>query len=433
MPPDHATDLLALLASFGLCRHRLGRWEFDERHLCHTPQERLFYQGHWHEGLLPMPDDDPSALAAYRAFSAAIAGVQRQVAFALPTAGAVWTPAHAVLDAVTMAAWLDAGGHRHPLLRSYLDYSCRDDFGAGLGQVSAWAGLHYFASRHGFQAPGEGSGERDGVLTWPEGNGWLTARLAAPVASRVHTGRLAVRVDAGRDEVRVLTVAAGDGPPELWTARHVVLATPLHVTARLLSAPPAPLAEAAAAVPHAPWLVANLLVDDALDDPPGAPPAWDNVLHGSPLLGYVDAMHQSTRPHPGPTVLTAYWALGGQDAGEMKAARRRLLDDDWRSWAAAVVADLARAHPDLPGKVAQVDLMRYGHAMAVPVPGVRGSAALAALARPHGRVSFAHADLSGYSVFEEAFAHGLRAAREVLALTRPSAPRSRGSTPAPRG
>ena len=82
-------------------------------------------------------------------------------------------------------------------------------------------------------------------------------------------------------------------------------------------------------------------------------------------------------------------------------------------WAAAVVDDLAAAHPDLPRKLRHVDLMRYGHAMSIPVPGVRGSAALAALARPHGRVSFAHADLSGYSVFEEAYAHGVRAAREV--------------------
>ena len=65
---------------------------------------------------------------------------------------------------------------------------------------------------------------------------------------------------------------------------------------------------------HAPWLVANLHLDAALDDRPGAPPSWDNVVYGGAGLGYVDAMHQSTRPFAGPTVLTAYWALGG-DSG----------------------------------------------------------------------------------------------------------------------
>ena len=57
--------------------------------------------------------------------------------------------------------------------------------------------------------------------------------------------------------------------------------------------------------------------------------------------------------------------------------------------------------------------MRYGHAMSVPVPGVRGSAALRALAAQkatsHGRIHFAHSDLSGYSVFEEAMYQGTRA------------------------
>jgi hypothetical protein len=127
----------------------------------------------------------------------------------------------------------------------------------------------------------------------------------------------------------------------------------------------------------------------------------------SPLsLGYVDAMHQSTLPFAGPTVLTAYWALGGDSAEQLARQRARLLNEPWSAWSRAVLQDLARAHPDLPRKVRQVDVMRYGHAMSVPLPGVRSSAALRALANPTGRVSFAHSDLSGYSVFEEAFFHG---------------------------
>ena len=41
-------------------------------------------------------------------------------------------------------------------------------------------------------------------------------------------------------------------------------------------------------------------------------------------------------------------------------------------------------------------------------------AALAALREPQGRLQFAHSDLSAYSVFEEAFTHGVRAANQVL-------------------
>jgi hypothetical protein len=54
--------------------------------------------------------------------------------------------------------------------------------------------------------------------------------------------------------------------------------------------------------------------------------------------------------------------------------------------------------------------------MSIPVPGLRGHAALQALqAPPSGtRVRFAHADLSAYSVFEEAFFHGTQAAAQTL-------------------
>jgi hypothetical protein len=84
-----------------------------------------------------------------------------------------------------------------------------------------------------------------------------------------------------------------------------------------------------------------------------------------------------------------------------------------------VLADLVRAHPDLQRHVRRIELMRYGHAMSIPVPGLRGHAALRALAEPQRRIHFAHADLAGYSVFEEAFFHGTRAAADVLqALSR---------------
>jgi hypothetical protein len=42
------------------------------------------------------------------------------------------------------------------------------------------------------------------------------------------------------------------------------------------------------------------------------------------------------------------------------------------------------------------------------VPGVRGQPARQALREARARVAFAHADLAGYSVFEEAFTLGAR-------------------------
>ncbi len=125
-------------------------------------------------------------------------------------------------------------------------------------------------------------------------------------------------------------------------------------------------------------------------------------------------MHQNLRAHPGPTVYSAYWALGGNDDAQLRDARQRLLGESASVWAERVLADLAQAHPDMSQRVTQVDLMRYGHAMSIPVPGLRGHAALQALAQGGARVRFAHADLSAYSVFEEAFFLGSRAAAQTL-------------------
>jgi predicted NAD/FAD-dependent oxidoreductase len=419
VPGERAVEVIALLEELGLRRIEHGQPVYDERHLCHSPQERLFIGGQWHDGLLPpteaLPFDQRSITQAqYQQFSAAVRRVSEGDAFAMPTARSSWKPALDALDAITFAQWLDAQGLNAPALRWYLDYCCRDDYGAGARQVSAWAGIHYFASRHGFHAPGDEGEERDGVLTWPEGNAWLSRQLAAPLGDHLHTGCIALRVSESRFEASVDVWNVRTQQLERWTAPQLVLAVPLFIAARLLEAPPATLTQAVATMRHAPWLVANLQLEQALDDRPGAPPSWDNVVYaaerrGSATLGYVDAMHQSTRPHPGPTVLTAYWALGGDSAAQLQVQRASLLNEPWSAWAQRVVDDMARAHPDLPQKLKQVDLMRYGHAMSIPLPGLRSSAALRVLAEPQRRVQFAHSDLSGYSVFEEALYQGHRA------------------------
>jgi len=418
VPGERAVEVIELLEALGLRRTERGTAVYDEMTLCHSPQERLRIGDFWHDGLLPAIEALPAAqradtLAQYRRFGAAVSAAGAGDAFAIPTARGRWSPALDALDAQTFTGWLDAQRLDAPALRWYLDYCCRDDYGAGAAQVSAWAGLHYFASRHGFHAPGDAADERDPVLTWPEGNAWLARKLAEPLRERLHTGVVVWRVDEGRDEVVVDLWNARAQRSERWRAPQVVLALPLFVAARLLAAPPAALAQAAEAMPHAPWLVGNLHLNDALTEHPGAPLSWDNVVYEpgreNATLGYVDAMHQSTRTLPGPTVLTTYWALGGDTSGQLVAQRARLLAEPWSGWADAVVQDLARAHPDLPGKLKQVDLMRYGHAMSVPVPGLRSSAALRALAEPQPRIHFAHSDLSAYSVFEEALYQGTRA------------------------
>jgi len=409
VPGDEAPEVQALLEELGLARHVAGRWVYDERHLCHSPQERLWLpqQDQWVEGLLP-PSDDAEVQAQYQRFAQLVDDARRTVGFAMPSTHHRWTAAHDALDQVSFASWLDTQGLTAPALRWYLDYCCRDDYGAPAVEVSAWAGLHYFGSRHGFMS----LEEREAVLTWPQGNGWLTAQLTAPMADAIHAGQTVLRIREERHAVQVLSWDEKAARPQRWEASQVVLALPLFIAARVLEQASSALAAMAPRMRYAPWLVANLRLDAPPLERLGAPLAWDNVVFGSENLGYVNAGHQSLDPRRGPCVLTAYRALP-------QAQRTALLTQDWRVWAAQVLADLAPRHPDLPERLQEMHLMRYGHAMSIPVPGLRGAAALTALRDgPQGRVHHAHADLAGYSVFEEAFTQGEAVARRLLAQQR---------------
>ena len=278
VPTDAAHEVQDLLEEFGLRRRVAGRWQYDERHLCHSPQERLYLHGQWQDGLLPLHDVAPGTLVQYRRFAARVAELQRSAPFAMPVQRAAFGAVHAALDAQSMAQWLAAEGLGDAYLLWYLDYCCRDDFGAGLGTVSAWAGIHYFASRHGFHAPGDDAAERDGVLTWPEGNGWITQRLAQPLGDRLRCARVVSRIATHRQGVTVQALDTASGALEQWEAQQCIVALPVFVAARVVLDAPAFLREAAAALRYAPWLVANVHLRAALHDRDGAAPSWDNVV-----------------------------------------------------------------------------------------------------------------------------------------------------------
>jgi monoamine oxidase len=267
--------------------------------------------------------------------------------------------------------------------------------------------VHYYAARDADPEYG------DVVLTWPEGNGWLTQRMAEPVAAAVRLGQVVVNVEPLERGVAVDAYDAREARTRRWLAREVVLACPVFVAARLYRPWRERLPAFVRAFHYAPWLVANLHLDRRPGGAAGAPPAWDNVLYDSEGLGYVVATHQSLRTHEGPTVLTYYRSFPGPDP---VSARRALQEASWSSLRDLVLRDLARPHPDLAREVRRLDVMRYGHAMVRPSVGfVCGPLLVAAGAALSGPVHLAHADLSGFSLFEEAFEWGRRAAGRVLA------------------
>ena len=312
------------------------------------------------------------------------------------------------LDRLSMTAWLDQRGWNSARLRWMVDYACRDDYGTRPAQTSAWAGLFYFASRR--RRPGV---EAQPFITWPEGNGRLARYLAEPVRAKTRLGLAVADLHPhqanGKPQVDVTALDAGGGAALGFHADQVVFAAPHFLTPYLVrpyrKVRPAHVAE----FEYAPWLVANLSLSDRPRDR-GFGLAWDNVFYDSPSLGYVVATHQRGLDR-GPTVVTYYYPLCDANPRE---ARMRLLGMDWPSCADLVLTDLGRAHPDIHALVQRLDVMRWGHAMIRPRPGFIWGGARAEARKPLDGIHFAHSDLSGVSLFEEAFYHGVRAAEEIL-------------------
>jgi protoporphyrinogen oxidase len=411
VPTHENRGLVSLLDELEVLeRDGQGTVRGQERWLVREPEERVFADGRWHEGLFPSALANAADLAELKRFEAEIARLvalrdaRGRRAFALPMWASSDDAELTALDRISAATWLEQRGFGSPLLRWYVEYACRDDYGASLERTSAWAMLFYFCAR--VPAPGQ---ESASFLSWPEGNGRLVAHLAGVAGSRVRSHALVTDVREQQGEVELAVLDARTRRLSRLVARAAILATPTFVSARVLrtfrDARPAFLDEFRCA----PWWVANV----HLKQRPGSrgfPFAWDNVLYDSPSVGYVVATHQALRDR-GPTIWTYYRPMWER---EPKQERQQLLEVTQASAAAEVLDDLGRAHRSLRAAVERIDVWRWGHAMVTPAPGFLFGAARRQAQQPIGAVHFAHSDLSGIPLFEEAQARGVHAAEAAL-------------------
>lgn len=385
VPGPKATYVRELFAELGVLKD--GVW--DERALCFEPQERLFLYGRWQEGIEPAIGLGDKDRDQFRRLEDKIHQFRATGAFTIPMELGI-SNEQADLDHISFGEWLSQQGMDSRILNWYMNYCCRDDYGALASETSAWAGIHYFASREP---------EEKGPLTWPEGNGWIVRRLLDRVGEFVRRGTMVHRISTGK---RGYSVFAGDTE---YQAEFVIFAAPTFL-ARYIIEGVAPLPE----FEYSPWLTANITLDH-LPTSHGNDSTWDNVVMNSPTLGYVDALHQSVRSQVDRTVWTFYWALA---QGEPAANRRLLLEKDWNYWKEAILHDLERVHLDIRQCVSRIDIMRFGHAMARPKPGSIFSEQRRRFAHADGRLLFANSDISGFSIFEEAQYRGVTAAEKTL-------------------
>lgn len=415
VPFRENTELVALLDEMQLTEGRTSEGEIivKEQFLCREPEERVFFKGRWYEGLylhVGESEDDKNQLKAFQKevdFWVNWRDASGKRAFVLPVGNCSADAEVTMLDKLTFGDWLRQKGFTSERLFWYCDYACRDDYGLKLDQTSAWAGLFYFCSR--VRKSGE---ESQPFITFPEGNGRFINFLHEKIKDKTRLRTVVLEIVPNEKGVDIVYLNIETNEIRGLHAEKAIFAAPVFTSKYLIrdfrqSAP-----EFVREFEHNAWFVANLFLKDRPKSrfPKDFPLAWDNVLYESPSLGYVNSTHQKGLDY-GAAVFTYYYPMCHE-----KEARAKLFGLNHGELADIVLADLSRAHPEIRTLTEKIDVMRWGHAMISPRPNFLWSGARAAAQKPFRNVHFAHSDLSGIALFEEAFYHGVRAADEILGV-----------------
>ncbi len=413
VPFEENAELVSLLNEMNLTEgvNAGGEIVIKEQYLCREPEERVYYKGRWYEGLY-------LNVGASEADKIELAEFQKHVdywvnwrdgrgrrAFVVPIADCSTDAEAVALDKISFAEWLRQKGFTSERLFWYCDYACRDDYGLKLEQTSAWSGLFYFCSR-----VKKSGAESQPFITFPEGNGRFISHLHEKVTDKTRLKTIALEIVPNENGVDVVCLNVETKELKGFHCETVIFAAPIFTANYLIRDFKSSAPDYVKEFQHNAWFVANLFLKDRPKTPFARdfPLAWDNVLYESPSLGYVNSTHQNGNDY-GACVLTYYYPMCAEEN-----ARAKLFSLEWKELADIVLTDLARAHKDIYELTTRVDVMRWGHAMISPRPNFMWNGAREKAQKPFRNIHFAHSDLSGIALFEEAFYHGLRAANEVL-------------------
>lgn len=386
-PRYYGPEVLALLEKLGLIIFdgTRGMWTFtDQRFLIPAERSgRSWVHGRIRADMLPESAETTRFERLLESFEGR-----------LPLPLRLIEPRLAGMNDISFADYLrDKGLPLTAAFREALDYHMKDDYGAGAGQVSALAGVHYYRCRPYYH-------QHVGIFSPPRGNGYFVDRLARALApGTVRTGHL---VSAIRAQDKGFTVDVWDGlaqAPLRFRVKQVVYAGHKHALRYTFPADAALFA----ANTYAPWVVMSFL----LDNPSLDSVWWQNEVlsQDARFLGFVNSMAQTqSGSDPNSAVLTAYYCLPERE-------RRLLLQpkDFWKTWVGATLELIERVTgQSLAAHVREVRVKLHGHGMPIPAPGylLRDANQL----RTRASLVYAGVDNGRLPLLYEAFDSGIRAA-----------------------
>lgn len=414
LPNNNLTEYLSFLSEANVITgyDTAGLPIYNEYFLCQDPEERLYINGKWQDGLVPKLGLKDAELAEFHKFFLLMnefkemKGKDGKDAFSIPVDTSSKDERFVELDKITMSEWMKRHNFSCDYIKWYVNYCTKDDFGTTSDNISAWAGIHYFASRKGKS----NNASYNDVLTWEQGNGFLVQHLQKDLNQKIKTKSLAVSVKYKGENVEINYFDVQTKTLKSYTAKNCILAVPQFVAARLLEDKRRQVL-VKENMHYVPWMVANLTVRHT-EERNGQPASWDNVIYESESLGYVDATHQQLQQRKDKRNLTYYLPLTYADP---EIARRKAYQTSHAEWTEKIMDDLQKVHPDIREQTENIDIMVWGHAMVQPGPGmIHGDLRKKLAESIHEKIHFAHTDIAGISIFEEGFYQGIRAAEKII-------------------
>ncbi|MES2837025.1 MAG: FAD-dependent oxidoreductase [Bacteroidota bacterium] len=387
---------------------------YNEYYLCFEPQERIYFKGIWQDGIPPdngLNEIEKEELLRFlkitEEFKNAI-GTDNKPAFTIPLELSSNDEKYLQLDKISIFDYLKQNNFKSNFILWYLDYCCKDDFGTNIKNTSAWAVFHYFSSRNGKAA----NAANHELLTWPEGNNFLVKKLSAELNDKIKTQHIVYKVKKIENKTKCYVYDLVKNESIEYECENLILATPQFVNKNIFDFKTNLNFDD---FNYYPWIVASITINNKLELNGSQELSWDNVIYGSKSLGYVNACHQNFNSDDKRTVITYYYNFSEESS---KIERNKIREKDENYWKSFIIEDLKNAHLKIENLIEEIQIVVWGHGMISPKVGFRSSKSRQILENGFDNIYFANSDVSGISIFEQAFYRGICAAKSVLNNTK---------------
>lgn len=320
-----------------------GRYKFlEQKYLIPSQREsRCYYKGKRRKEVLP---DGPLK--------------QQFISLIQPYVGNMPMPTRLIpdqfhlLNDISFNRWLRENLSPDDEFMAGINYNMRDDYGGNANEVSALAGIHYYACRPYYTQSVE-------LFSPPEGNHYFLRRIFEHVPQeQIFIDHLVKHISErdGYFEVDVVNVVQKSNLR--IKAENIVYAGHKHALKFVF-----PQAfDLFAANVYAPWAVVNFLLDNKLPDRG----FWQNEMLevDENLIGFVDSDAQFTQ-NKDYRILSVYFCFKPQEREMMS-----LIPENKYTFVREALGFINRYFDkDISGYVQKAFIQVMGHAMPIPQPG----------------------------------------------------------------